>query len=107
MPDTSDRHLARLHERLAESRVQVFALARAIKHDAAERPRLTGQLTDSGFPHSRLMRALMGKPAGIALGTAAVAATLLRPRWLTAALRLAPMLRPVLTRYLLPRLLGR
>ena len=61
---------------------------------------------DTGFPHSRLMRALLSKTGGLALGSAALAATVLRPRWLTGALRLTPMLRPVFMRYVLPRLLG-
>jgi len=51
------------------------------------------------------MRALIGKRVGVALGTAAVAATVLRPRLLMGALRLTPMLRPLLMRYVLPRLL--
>jgi len=95
-----------VQQRLHQSREEFFDLAQALRGHApppAEGPEHAG---DTGFPHSRLMRALMGKPFGIALGTAAVAATMLRPRLLVRALRFAPVLRPLLVRYVLPRLLG-
>jgi hypothetical protein len=94
-----------VRQRLHESREQFFDLAQAMRGHSPP-PAEEGEPADSGFPHSRLMRALMGKPVGVALGTAAVAATVLRPRLLMGALRLTPMLRPLLMRYVLPRLLG-
>lgn len=105
MADTSEQRIERLQQRLRESRVEVFALAQAIKgHEPA--PGASDSSQDGGFPHSRLMRALLGKPGGIALGTVAVAATVMRPTLLLRALKLTPMLRPVLMRWVLPRLLG-
>lgn len=106
MPDTSEQHIVQLRERLRESREQLFELAQAMRGHASPAGQTDGEPKDSGFPHSRLMRALLGKRVGVALGTAAVAATVLRPRMLLAALRLTPMLRPLLMRYVLPRLLG-
>jgi hypothetical protein len=104
--DTSEQRVARLRARLAESRHQVFDLAHAMKGEGSGHEGSGSAPEDSGFPHSRLMRLLMGKHVGVALGTAAVAATLLRPRLLLKALRLTPMLKPMLMRYVLPRLLG-
>jgi hypothetical protein len=104
--DTSEQHIARVRWRLHESREQFFDLAQAMRGQPSPSAEACGQPADSGFPHSRLMRALMGKPVGVALGTAAVAATVMRPRLLLGALRLTPMLRPLLMRYVLPRLLG-
>jgi hypothetical protein len=106
--DTSEVRIARVRARLHESREQFFDLAQAMRGhaDASAAGAQGEEPVDSGFPHSRLMRALMGKPVGVALGTAAVAATVLRPRLLLRALRLTPMLRPLLMRYVLPRLLG-
>ena len=106
MADTSEAHFARLHQRLSTSRADVFHLAHALKGEDPEREETGAVATDGGFPHSRLMRALVGKPLGVALGSAAVAATLLRPRLLLQALRLTPMLRPLLMRFVLPRILS-
>lgn len=106
MADTSEQHIARVRERLHGSREEFFNLAQAMRGHPLPSAAAYGEPAASGFPHSRLMRALMGKPIGIALGTAAVAATLLRPRLLMGALRFTPMLRPLFTRYVLPRLLG-
>jgi hypothetical protein len=100
--------MAQLHERLADSRQQMLELAQEMKGEQPGRQAVTGEALDSGFPHSRLMRALMSKPAGVAIGVVAVAASILRPRLLLgAALRMTPMLKPALMRYLVPRLLGR
>jgi hypothetical protein len=106
LADTSEQRIARLRARLRDSRGEFFDVAQAMRGEAPAQAALPQQAHDSGFPHSRLMRALMGKRVGVALGTAAVAATLLRPRLLMGALRLTPMLRPLFMRYLLPRLLG-
>jgi hypothetical protein len=58
------------------------------------------------FPHSHIMRALLGRPGRMLLGGAAVTTVLLRPGLLLRAVRFTPMLRQLLMRYLLPRLLG-
>ncbi|HTT06796.1 MAG TPA: hypothetical protein VMF64_16070 [Steroidobacteraceae bacterium] len=105
MADTSEQHIARVRARLHESREEFFELAQSMRGHTQGQPEAE-EPVDTGFPHSRLMRALMGKRVGLALGTAAVAATVLRPRLLLRALRLTPMLRPLLMRYVLPRLLG-
>ncbi len=106
MADTSEQRIAWLHERLRDSRAQLFDLAQAMRGEDSPQARALREPPGAGFPHSRLMRALMGKRVGVALGTAAIAATLLRPRLLLGVLRLSPMLRPLFMRYLLPRLLG-
>lgn len=106
MADTSEQQIARLRLRLHASREEFFDIAQAMRGPANTSAGEEEPAVDGGFPHSRLMRALMGKPVGVALGTAAVAATMLRPRLLLRALRLTPMLRPLLMRYVLPRLLG-
>jgi hypothetical protein len=99
--------MAQLHERLADSRRQMLELAQAMKGEQPGRQAVTGEGLDAGFPHSRLMRALMSKRAGLAIAVVAVAASILRPRLLLgAALRMTPMLKPALMRYLVPRLLG-
>jgi hypothetical protein len=95
-----------LHARLADSREQMLQLAQAMKGEQPARQGLTEGALNTGFPRSRLMRALMSKRAGVAIGVVAVAASILRPRLLLAtALRMTPMLKPALLRYLLPRLL--
>lgn len=106
MADTSEQRIARVRERLHGSREEFFELAQSMHGHEPESAEGHEHTADAGFPHSRLMRALMGKRVGVALGTAAVAATVLRPRLLLRALRLTPMLRPLLMRYVLPRLLG-
>ena len=104
--DSPEQRIARLCGRLHDSRAQFFDVVQAMRGEEPAQSALSSQPPDSGFPHSRLMRALMGKRVGVVLGTAALAATVLRPRLLLSALRLTPMLRPLLMRYLLPRLLG-
>ncbi|HWG77950.1 MAG TPA: hypothetical protein VN660_14320 [Steroidobacteraceae bacterium] len=105
MADTNEQHIVQLRQRLHASREEFFGLAEAMRGHASPALQAHGEPEDGGFPHSRLMRALIGKRVGVALGTAAVAATVLRPRLLMGALRLTPMLRPLLMRYVLPRLL--
>ena len=57
------------------------------------------------FPRSRLMRALTGNGGRMLFGGAALAASMLRPTWLWRASKAAGLLRPLLFRYVLPRLL--
>lgn len=102
MPEASER-VRLLQARLQQSREEIFAIARQMKGEEEEQA-LLGAPGD--FPHSRLMRALLGPQGRLLLGGAVVAVTLLRPRLLWRAARLAPMLRPLILRYLLPRLLG-
>ena len=106
MADTPEQRIAHLRDRLGDSREQIAELFEAIRGQGPPPAEHAGAPVDTGFPHSRLMRALMGKPIGVALGTAAVAATVMRPGLLLRALKYTPMLRPVLMRYVLPRLLG-
>lgn len=106
MADTPEQRIAHLRDRLGYSRGQIVELVEAMRGQGPPPSEGTGAPADTGFPHSRLMRALMGRPIGVALGTAAVAATIMRPRLLLRALKFTPMLRPVLMRYVLPRLLG-
>jgi hypothetical protein len=106
LADTPEQRIAHLSERLRDSRRQLVELAEAMRGERPPPGEPAEEQKHGGFPHSRLMRALMGKPVGVALGTAAVAATMMRPRLLLGALRFTPMLRPLLMRYVLPRLLG-
>jgi hypothetical protein len=104
--DLAEQRIARLAGRLRDSREQMLELAEAMRDGGSPPGEGPTEPTQSGFPHSRLMRLLMGRPIGLALGTAAVAATVMRPRLLLRALKFTPMLRPLLMRYVLPRLLG-
>lgn len=104
MPGMIDARRLELRGRLQSSRQEIFHLAHAMKgHEPA--PELAEESAES-FPQSRLMRALLGREGRMLLGSAAVAVTLLRPKLLLRALRLAPALRPLIMRYLLPRMLG-
>jgi hypothetical protein len=103
----TEQRMRELRARLAASRAQAFEFAQAIKHEEPPSSEAQPAATHAGgFPHSRLMRALMSPHAGIAPVTAALAVTVLRPRLLLSALRLAPMLWPLFMRHVLPRLLG-
>ena len=106
MPDGSEQRIARLRGRLASSRAQLFALVHVMKGDPNEAENATAAEQGVNFPHSHTMRVLLGKPGRLALGGAAVALALLRPKLLWRAARFTPMLRPLLMRYILPRLLG-
>jgi hypothetical protein len=95
----SEQRIEAACERLHRSRAEIFALAHGLVGDYA---------TDAGhepFPRSRLMRVLTGKGGRIVLGGAALAATMLRPSLLWRATKASGLLRPLLFRYLLPRLL--
>jgi hypothetical protein len=96
-----------VHQRLAASREEFFALAHVMKGDARE-PELAAVSDElpGSFPQSHIMRALLGRPGRLLLGGAALALTLTRPKLLWRAARFTPLLRPLLLRYVLPRLLG-
>ncbi len=95
----SERRIASARQRLQRSRAELFTLAHEIKGDL---PRGDG---GDDFPRSRLMRALTGPRGRMLLGGMALVATLLRPVLLARAGTVARLLRPLLFRYLLPRLL--
>jgi len=98
----SEQRIENARERLQRSRQEIFALAHALRDDDAG----AGVVHDNGgFPRSRLMRALTGEPGRALFGTAALAATVLKPSLLWRAARLTGLLRPLLVRYVLPRLL--
>jgi hypothetical protein len=107
VPAPNER-IGTLCRRLEASREEVFALAHVLKGDARELElAAVSEELHAGFsPQSRLMRALLGRPGRVLLAGGAVALTLLRPRLLSGAMRLLPLMRPLLLRYLLPRLLG-
>ena len=85
---------------MQRSRREIFTLARALRGDYA-----SAAQDEGAFPRSRLMRALTGKPGRVLFGGAALAATVLRPSLLWRFSKYAGLLRPLLFRYVLPRLL--
>jgi hypothetical protein len=95
----SEQRIEAACERLQRSREQLFALA----HGLVGNPPADGE--HGLFPRSRLMRALTGNGGRVLLGGAALAATMLRPSLLWRVTKVAGLLRPVLLRYVLPRLL--
>jgi hypothetical protein len=94
-----------LHARLHASREEIFGIAQAMKGEPEPAPEL--QHSAGEFPQSRLMKVLLGRQARVLLSGTAVAVGMLRPKLLGSAARLAPVLRPVIMKYLLPTLLGR
>jgi hypothetical protein len=95
----SEQRIEAVCERLQRSREEIFALAHGL---VGEYPSADGH---PPFPRSRLMRALTGHGGRILLGGAALAAAMLRPSLLWRATKAAGLLRPLLFRYVLPRLL--
>lgn len=92
----SEQRIEAACARLQRSREEIFALARDLVGEYAS------DVGHAPFPRSRLMRALTGRGGRLLLGGAALAATVLRPSLLW---RASGLLRPVLLRYVLPRLL--
>jgi hypothetical protein len=99
--DAAQARIDSARERLQRSRAEIFAFAHALKGDY---PADDGE-GGAAFPRSRLMRALTGSRVRMLLGGAALAASVLRPTMLWRAGKLAGLLRPLLLRYVLPRLL--
>jgi hypothetical protein len=95
----SEQRIEAACQRLQRSREEIVALAHSLMGDAA-----LGEEHDA-FPRSRLMRVLTGNGGRMLIGGAALAATMLRPSLLWRATKLAGLLRPLLFRYVLPRLL--
>jgi len=95
----SEQRIEAICERLQRSREEIFALAHGLvgAYAADHEP--------GSFPRSRVMRLLTGNGGRMLLGGAALAASMLRPSWLGPAGKAAGLLRPLLFRYLLPRLL--
>jgi len=85
--------------RLRASRAEIFRLARELRGDAP------GEDSASAY-RSHLMRALSGTGGKALLGVAVLAVALLRPRLLLGVVRLAPLLQPLVIRYLAHRILG-
>ncbi|HEX4025222.1 MAG TPA: hypothetical protein VHX52_11055 [Steroidobacteraceae bacterium] len=106
MPAVTEPQAERVRERLQESRAQIFALAHALKGDEPAEAQQPAEAGD-GFPHSRIIRALLGERSRMLFGGAALVLTLMRPRVIWRLVRFAPLLRPLLMRYLLPRFLER
>jgi hypothetical protein len=96
----SEQRIENARARLQRSRAEFFALAHALRGDSPIASEGSG-----AFPRSRLLRALAGKPGRMLLGGAALAATVLRPSLLWRFSKYAGLLRPLLMRYVLPRLL--
>lgn len=83
--------------RLRESRQEMVELAHTLRGDRPPGP--------DAFPRSRIMRALTGERGKRALGNAALALALSRPKTAWRLVGLAPLLRPVIVRFLMERLL--
>jgi len=83
--------------RLRDSRLEIVRLAHTLKGDAPQ--------PANSFPRSRIMRALTGAPGRRVLGSAAMALAMARPRMAWRLAGLAPLLRPIIVRYLTQRLL--
>jgi hypothetical protein len=83
--------------RLRDSREEILQLVHALKGDGPRDP--------AAFPRSRIMRALTGERGRRVLGNAAIALAMSRPKtaWRLAAF--APLLRPVIVRFVVERLL--
>lgn len=84
-------------DRLRRSRAEIFEIAHEIKGDRSP--------MGPEFPRSRLLRALSGRSGKFALGSAAVAMAAMRPALVLRLWRLVPLLRPLLLRWVLPRIL--
>ncbi len=83
--------------RLRDSRQEIVKLAHALKGDAVPDP--------NAFPRSRIMRALTGERGKRMLGNAAMALAMSRPKIAWRLAGFAPLLRPVIIRFLTERLL--
>jgi hypothetical protein len=83
--------------RLRDTRLEIVRLAHTLKGDTPP--------DANSFPRSRLMRALTGAPGRRALGSAAMALAMTRPRMAWRLAGLAPLLRPIIIRYVTQRLL--
>jgi hypothetical protein len=85
--------------RLQSSRQEIFDLAHTLKGD---RPPIADR---NAFPRSRLMRAITGERGRKALGQAALALAMSRPRTVWRLAGMATLLRPMILRLLAQRLM--
>lgn len=83
--------------RLRDSRQEILKLAHTLKGDTVPDP--------NAFPRSRIMRALTGERGKRMLGNAAMALAMSRPKIAWRLAGFAPLLRPVIIRFLTERLL--
>jgi hypothetical protein len=92
--------------RLQSSRRELIQLAQILKGDPPAVVRAGGDRHDrSQFPRSRIMRALTGQQSKKVLGQAALALAMSRPKMAWRLAGMAPLLRPLLVRYVTERLL--
>lgn len=95
----TDEQIDATCRRLQRSRRELFEVAHILKGD---QPR---NVDPNAFPRSRIMRALTGQQGRTLLKNAAVALAMSRPRIAWRLAGLAPLLRPMLVRYLATRFL--
>jgi hypothetical protein len=95
----TDEQVDDMCRRLQGSRREIFEVAHRLKGDA---PRTTDP---NAFPRSRIMRALTGQQGRAVLRNAAVALAMSRPKTAWRLAGLAPLLRPMILRYLAQRIL--
>jgi hypothetical protein len=96
----SDTSIEQTRERLRSTRAELFELAHELRGDVPER------LEPDHFPRSRIMRALSGTQGRVALATAALALVASRGGMALRVAGLAPLVRPLLMRFVLKRLMG-
>jgi len=87
-------------ERLHRTRAELFELAHELRDDGPEK------LEPDHFPRSRIMRALSGTQGRLALATAGLALVASRRGLALRVAGLAPLVRPLLMRFVLKRLMG-
>ena len=95
----SDEQRDATRRRLQSTRVEIVELVHVLKGDRQH---------DAGpnvFPRSRIMRALTGQQGRTVLKNAALALAMSRPKTVWRLAGLAPLLRPVILRYVAGRIL--
>jgi hypothetical protein len=95
----SEEQLDAACRRLQSTRLEIVELAHVLKGD---RPH---QADPNAFPRSRIMRALTGQQGRTVLKNAAFALAMSRPKAAWRLAGLAPLLRPMILRYLTERIL--
>jgi hypothetical protein len=93
----TDEQLDEMCRRLQSSRREIFEVAHILKGDQPRDPNV--------FPRSRIMRALTGRQGRSALKNVALALAMSRPKTAWRLAGLAPLLRPMILRYLAERFL--
>jgi hypothetical protein len=95
----SEEQLDATCRRLHSTRLEIVELVHVLKGD---RPR---DADPDAFPRSRIMRALTGPQGRTLLRNAALALAMSRPKIVWRLAGLAPLLRPVILRYVAARIL--